>query len=114
VLDDLRSRTIVELPFFEAAAKQLLRAEGVHLWGAGFNNKPPSPPPYLPWQEEWEKACHIDTQLTLGDLTATPRRFTLGIWLWLTDVPDERGAMRILPGSHHTVAAHWEATLRPK
>ena len=85
-----------------ATAAALALDRPVHLWGVGLNRKEPAAPPYLPWQEEWERACHIgkcsrslsvffhlarkractDTQLTLSDLDATPRRMTLGICLW--------------------------------
>ena len=36
------------------------------------------------------------------------------MWLWLTEVTPERGAMRILPGSHAVFMDHWEKTLLPQ
>jgi hypothetical protein len=34
------------------------------------------------------------SQVTESDFDATPRRDLLALWLWLNDVPAERGAIR--------------------
>ena len=88
--------------WIEAAAKQLLLAEAVHLYQtAGTIVWPASPggddSSEGGWQAEWAQAAHIDTQTTWADFTARPRRTILCIWLWLSDVPAERGAMRYVP-----------------
>jgi ectoine hydroxylase-related dioxygenase (phytanoyl-CoA dioxygenase family) len=36
----------------------------------------------------------------------------LALWLWITDVRPETAAMRVLPGSHRAIHAHWERTLQ--
>ena len=33
--------------------------------------------------------------------------------MWLTDVPAERGAMRVLTGSHKPIMEHWDRVLQP-
>ena len=45
------------------------------------------------------KGGHLDVQLTRSDWDATPRRDQISIWLWCNGVPENRGAMRVLPGS---------------
>ena len=86
----------VSNPFFEAVAKRVLRAEEVGLfWGAGAQHaRPPSEPPYRPWQEQWGGG-HIDIQATMEDFDATPRRMRCELWHWVNDVPAHRGAMRV-------------------
>ena len=66
---------------------------------------------HVPWQ--WDNGCHIDWQVTETDFDATPRRDLLALWMWLNDVPAERAAMRILPGSHRVIMQHFERTLEP-
>ena len=41
---------------------------------------------------------HVDHAVALSDFDATPRRDVVSIWLWLSDVEEERAAMRI--GAH--------------
>ena len=57
---------------------------------------------------EWANRLHIDHTVRLSDLEARPRRDVVSIWVWLSDVPSERAAMRILPGSHRQLGEHWE------
>ena len=86
----------VSHPFFEAVAKRVLRAKEVGLfWGAGAQHaRPPTQPPYPPWQEQWTGG-HLDIQATLDDFVATPRRMRCELWHWVNDVPEHRGAMRV-------------------
>ena len=105
----------IQHPFWESVAQQFLRApEVVYWWGVGPHNRPPTPRPaegYPRWQEEWAAGAHTDIQLTRSDWEATPRRNRCEIWWWLNDVPESRGAMRIMPGSMHTSMDHWEKAL---
>ena len=103
-------------PFFEAVAKQILRASEVDYIEAfplSRNPTMPHPPEWPTWREAWAKGCHCDVQLTREDWDATPRRDQLMMWLWLSDAHPERGAMRVLPGSHLAIMDHWQAVLRP-
>jgi hypothetical protein len=106
---------VVQHPYFEEVAKKLLRANAVHLWwGLAPHERPPNKPPYTASRDQWASKCHIDIQATLEDFEATPRRMRAELWLWLNDVPEQRGAMRILPGSHRPIMEHWSRVLRPE
>ena len=55
---------------------------------------------------------HVDHAIALSDFEATPRRDVVSIWLWLSDVEEERAAMRI--GAHDCllgVFSRWAASL---
>lgn len=103
---------IVQHPYFEQVAKAVLRAQAVHLWwGLAPHNRAPAKPPFDDASTQWTKGCHVDIQATLQDFGATPRRMRAELWLWLNDVPADRGAMRILPGSHRPIMEHWSRVL---
>jgi hypothetical protein len=36
------------------------------------------------------------------------------LWFWVNVVPENRGAMRILPGSHRPIMEYWDRTLTPE
>jgi ectoine hydroxylase-related dioxygenase (phytanoyl-CoA dioxygenase family) len=103
---------VIQHPYFEEVAKKLLRANAVHLWwGLAPHERPPTNPPYTNSRDQWARGCHVDIQATLEDFEATPRRMRAELWFWLNDVPADRGAMRILPGSHRAVMEHWNRVL---
>ena len=103
---------VVQHPYFEAIASQVLKAAAVHLWwGLAPHARSPSPPPFTDAAKQWAQGCHVDIQATLDDFDATPRRMRAELWFWLNDVPADRGAMRILPGSHRTIMEHWGRVL---
>ena len=86
-------------------------------------DRPPTPHPtgtgeeagrWPHWREVWPKNCHVDMQLTRSDFEATPRRDQLMMWLWLTEITPDRGAMRIMPRSHKVFMDYWEQTLLPE
>jgi len=105
---------MIQHPFFEAVAGKVLRSDRVHLWwGLSPIGRMPEQPPYPDPCQQWARECHVDIQATLTDFEATPRRMRAELWLWLNDVPASRGAMRILPGSHRPIMAHWDTVLRP-
>ena len=106
---------VVQHPYFEEVAKKLLRADAVHLWwGLAPHERAPASAPYDDPREQWARGCHVDIQATLEDFEATPRRMRAELWFWLNDVPAHRGAMRILPGSHRSIMAHWSRVLQPE
>lgn len=115
--DDPGYVALVSHPFFEGVARQLLRSSSVHLAEMSVNARAPTgrPQPDATGQRDaWATGCHIDLQITTADWNATPRRDLLAIWFWVEDVPAERAAMRILPGSHVAINAHWEKVLTPE
>lgn len=106
---------VIQHPYFEAVAKKVLRANAVHLWwGLTPHNRAPAAAPYATDREQWTSGCHVDIQATLEDFEATPRRMRAELWFWLNDVPVNRGAMRILPGSHRAIMQHWSQVLKPE
>ena len=106
---------VIQHPYFEEIAKKVLRAQAVHLWwGLAPHERGPAEPPYADYGEQWARGCHVDIQATWEDFTATPRRMRAELWFWLNDVPVDRGAMRILPGSHRLIMEHWSRVLTPE
>jgi hypothetical protein len=103
---------VLQHPGLEALACKVLRARAAHLWwGLKPHNRGPVEPPWDSAREQWSKGCHTDIQVTWSDFTATPRRTRAELWLWLNDVPEDRGAMRILPGSHRPIMEWWDSVL---
>jgi hypothetical protein len=118
-------RTTVLHPFLRRVAQQALRSQGVRCH-AMTHAREPTPRPVDPgewppdlneiWQGKRQDicgGCHVDIQQTLHDLDSTPQRAPLSMWLWLSDVTEDSGAMRILEGSHRVLARHWQDVLDP-
>lgn len=105
----------VQHPYLEEVAKKVLRAEAVHLWwGMRPHERAPAQGPFGTTRERWSSGFHTDIQATWEDFQATPRRMRAELWTWVNDVPADRGAMRILPGSHRTIMEHWSRVLTPE
>jgi hypothetical protein len=103
---------VIQHPFFEEVAKKVLRAEAAHLWwGLSPHERPVWTKPFDTARDQWANGSHVDIQATWEDFTATPRRMRCELWFWLNNVPADRGAMRILPGSHRPIMEHWSRTL---
>ena len=103
---------MIQHPFMEEVARMVLRANGVHLWWSlSTHARPPWTEAFDSEAEQWASGAHADIQATLEDFEATPRRMRAELWLWLNDAPVDRGAMRVLPGSHREIMAHWSRVL---
>ena len=109
--DDPGYTALISHPSVEAIAKQVLRAERVFIMSAFRAERPGAEPGTPPPTGPANGGFHTDVQVTAGDWEATPRRAHLAIWIWVDDVTPSRAAIRMLPGSHRTLGAHWEATL---
>ena len=115
---------VIGHPFLEAVAKQLLRSERVWVNEDGVNSREPEPVGSSSLtaasaegagtaQWPWRRGLHIDWQVSEQNFDATPRHDLLAVWIWVNDVPEKRGAMRLLPGSHRAIGRHWERVLSP-
>ena len=115
--DDPEWVRLYSQPCFEEIAKQVLGSDRVYILETGRasdGNAADERALAGTWPEkhglatEWANAMHTDNQETTDDFNATPRRTWLAIWFWLNDVPAERAAMRVLPGSHLVLMAHYQ------
>ncbi len=103
---------VVQHPFFEEVAKKVLRSDSVHLWwGVQPHNRPPREGQFNSPSDQWKNGCHTDIQATWEDFRAIPRRMRAELWFWVNEVPENRGAMRILPGSHRPIMEYWDRVL---
>ena len=108
---------LISHPWFESVAKQLLRSEQVRLIELGPSQFRPGTGESRSADAEadnWRSGAHLDIQVSASGFDATPRQDMLACWFWVNDVPAERGAMRILPGSHRPIQEHFERTLTPE
>ena len=96
--DDPALVAIIQHPFFEAVAKQVLRTPSVRFFQTAILNAYPEPnTPFSFWQ-------HVDIQYRRSDFDATPKRILCSFFLWLTDVNEKRAPMMVRPGSHLLLA----------
>lgn len=93
---------IIQHPFFEEVAKQVLNADAVRFFQTAIVTAYPEPG--RPWSFEQ----HVDIQYRLSDFQATPRRVICSYFLWLTDVNERRAPMMFRPGSQLLLAAENE------
>ena len=87
----------IAMPYFEQLAATVLRSDEVHILETFPHARNPTEHPasgeWPHWKEVWKDGSHIDVQLTSDDFDATPRREQLVMWLWLSDVTEDSGAM---------------------
>ena len=100
--DDEAILEIIQHPFFETVACQVLDTDAVHFLQTAIIAAYPQPDTPFGFDQ------HIDMQYTLSDLQSSPRRVVCSFFLWLTDVEMSRAPMMYRPGSHLPLAAHWE------
>ena len=95
---DPRLIDLIQHPFFEAVARQILRADGIRFFQTAALKTYPQPGEFI-FSE------HTDIQYSLEDWAQTPRRVVCSYFLWLTDVNARRAPMMHRPGSHRLIAA---------
>ena len=89
---------IIEEPFFELLAKRLMRTDSVVMTSTSLKKTHPQP------GAEFEIGEHTDMTLGLADLASTPRRMSLGLFIWISDVDEKCAPLMIRPGSHRQIA----------
>jgi ectoine hydroxylase-related dioxygenase (phytanoyl-CoA dioxygenase family) len=89
---------IVQHPFFEEVAKQVLNAETVQLFQTVAFIAYPQPDTPFSFDQ------HVDIQYHLSDFESTPRRVVCSFFLWLNGVNERRSPMMFRPGSHLLLA----------
>ena len=90
---------LVQHPFFEAMARQVLRAEEVRFSQVALACTYPQTGPFTFDQ-------HVDIQYSLANLEAVPRQMACSYFIWLSDVNERRAPLMYRPGSHRLIAAH--------
>ncbi|MDA0745353.1 MAG: phytanoyl-CoA dioxygenase family protein [bacterium] len=93
---------LIQHPFFEEVAKQVLRAKTVYFYLAAMAMTHPQP------DAVWSYDQHTDIQYCLSDLDAVPKRMICSLFVWISDVNEKRAPMVFRPGSHRLIAAERE------
>ena len=93
---------IIQHPFFEEVAKQVLRADEVRFFQTAIVTTYPAPNTPFSFDQ------HVDVQYCLSDLDATPRRMVCSYFLWIDDVTAQRAPLMYRPGSHRLIARERE------
>ncbi len=95
---DLPLVRIIENAFFELLAMRLLHTDSVVINSTAIRNTHPQP------GAKFEVGEHTDMTLSLTDLTSTPRRMNVGLFVWITDVDETSAPLMVRPGSHRQLA----------
>ncbi len=89
---------VLEHPFFEEVAKEVLLAERIYFFQDAIQLAYPEPAkPFSFWQ-------HVDMQYRTDDFEAVPRNILCSFFLWLSDVDETTAPMMVRPGSHLVLA----------
>ena len=84
---------VFQHPYFEEAARKVLRAENVHLWwGLSPHGRFPAKAPFASPRDQWAGGCHTDIQATWEDFQATPRRMRAESPHAVSRIPSESSA----------------------
>ena len=89
-------------PFYETCARQLLQADEV----AFFQSTAIVTYPDRAIEKSELDNDHTDTLMNLDDWEASPRRTSVGYFLWLNDVNEQTAPLYVRPGSHRMIAAY--------
>jgi ectoine hydroxylase-related dioxygenase (phytanoyl-CoA dioxygenase family) len=89
---------LIQHPFFETVAKQVLNAKSVNLYLAAMAHTHAEP------GAEWSFDQHTDIQYCTSDLDGTPRRMVCSFFVWISDVNEQRAPLVLRPGSHRLIA----------
>jgi hypothetical protein len=90
--------SLIEHPFFEAAAMRILDASEVRLYQTAITIAYPQP------GASWGFEQHIDVRYREHHWQSRPRRVVCSFFLWLSDVNVRRAPMVCRPGSHRLLA----------
>ena len=90
--------TLIEDPFFEAAARRILDASDVRLFQTAITIVYPQA------GASWGFEQHVDVRYFEHHWRARPRRVICSFFLWLSDVNARRAPMVCRPGSHRLLA----------
>jgi transcriptional regulator with XRE-family HTH domain len=100
---DTELLTLLQHPFLEQVASRVLRSDSVEFFTSAILKTYPQQDADFDF---WE---HVDIRYHTADLEAVPRRMLCSLWIWLSDVEENRGPLMYRPGSQRLIAAHMEA-----
>jgi hypothetical protein len=89
---------VAQHPWFEAAAKQCLRADTVRFCAAACATS-------YPQGGAFKFDQHVDIQYTEEEWEASPRRVVVSFFIWLAEANSRRAPLVYRPGSHRLIAA---------
>ena len=91
---------ILEKPFFEEVAKQLLHCDAVEVVNTAIRKTHPEP------GAKFEVGEHTDIIYALQDLESVPRRIDVGFFIWIADVDGDTAPLMVRRKSHRQIAEH--------
>ena len=91
---------ILERPFFEEVAKDLLYCDAVEVVNTAIRKTHPEP------GAQFEVGEHTDITYALSDLNVVPRRMDVGFFIWISDVDEKCAPLTVRPRSHLQIAEY--------